>query len=416
MDRKIDIAEIRKERNKRLLKGGLIAAAVIGAIIALMSLISGRSVKRSELRLGEAEYGPLETSVSASGRVVPAFEEIIISPVSSRILEVYARPGDTVKAGAPLLRLDLREAEAQVQNLRDNYQIKNKSLDQQRLANRSTLADLEMQCQIKEMEVNRLVIEMNNERRLDSLGSGTGDRVREAETALATGRLQLEGLRKKLVNERQRLAALETSLSLEVGNSARDLSLMEQTLSQGRIPAPRDGVLTFIVNSIGSTVANGEKVAVLGDLSSFKVLADVPEGSSYKVQAGAAATVRLGNIKLEGSVVNIEPQSTSGAVPFTVSLSDASNKRLRPGVRVQVDVAYGFKERVLRIPAGTYYKGPGKYNLFVQEDENTLRRREVTLGDSNSNFVEVTAGLNPGDKVVTMDMEHFDKNSKLTIK
>lgn len=416
MDKIIDKSEIKRQRRKQYVRIGAIAAASALAVWGLTSIYGGKTVKSADLTMGTAEYGPLETAVAASGRIVPAYEEIIISPVSSRILEVYAQPGDTVREGSPLLRLDLNETEAQVQNLRDSYQIKNNSLQQLRLANRTALSDLEMQGKIKEMEVNRLIIEVDNERRLDSLGSGTGDRVRQAETALATGRLELEGLRKKLANERLRLKALEDATMLEVGNSARDLAMMERTLSQGRIPAPRDGVLTYLANSIGSTVNAGERVAVLGDLSSFKVAADVPEGSSYKVHNGARAIVRLGNVELEGTVTNVEPQSNSGAVPISVGLDDASNARLRPGVRVQVYVAYGFKDKVLRIPAGSYCEGPGSYNLFVADGDNMLRRRTVKLGDSNRQWVEVTQGLEAGDRVAVSNMKDFEKNSKLKIK
>ena len=192
--------------------------------------------------------------------------------------------------------------------------------------------------------------------------------------------------------------------------------MMERTLSQGRIPAPHDGILTYLSNSIGSRVAAGEKVAVVGDLSRFKVEAEVPEGSSYKVRPGADAIVRLGNVELKGSVANVEPQSVSGAVPFTVTLEDASNPRLRPGVRVQVYVAYGFKDDVVRIPSGSYYTGPGTYQIFVADGSSTLRRRAVKLGDSNRQWVEVTEGLSPGERVVTADMKQFEKYSKLKIR
>lgn len=401
---------------RRMLKFTLWGAA--GAIIigSLFFITGGTSVREADLALRAAETGPLETTVAASGRLVPASEEIINSPVSSRIMEVYARPGDSVRAGMPLLRLDLNEADAQYQNLRDAYRIKLSQHEQLRLSNRSTLSDLEMQMRIKEMEVNRLAIEVENERRLDSLGSGTGDRVRQAQTAYATGKLELKGLRQRLVNERERLAAMEAASKLELGNSARDMQLMERTLAQGRIPAPHDGVLTFLKTSIGSTVSTGEKLAVVGDLSSFKVEAEVPEGSSFKVKPGADAAVRLGNIELAGTVAGIEPQSSSGAVPFSVTLANASNTRLRPGVRVQVYVAYGFKERAVRIPMPDAFKGSGDYMLFVEESPGKLRRRKVTLGDSNRDWVEVVEGISPGERVATADMSKFETFSTLTIK
>lgn len=416
MDKIISQDEKRRASRRRMLKAGIPACAGIIICGWFIFFMTGKSVKASDLSLRAAETGPLETAVAASGRLAPAFEEIVNSPVASRIMEVYARPGDSVRAGMPLLRLDLQEADAQYQNLRDACQIKNSQLAQLRLANRSALSDLEMQIEIKEMEVSRLAIEVENEMRLDSLGSGTGDRVRQARTAYATGRLELDGLRRRLVNERERLASLEAATALEAGNSERDMRMMERTLSQGRIPAPHDGVLTFMKNQLGSTVGVGEKIAVVGDLSSFKVEAEVPEGSSYKVKPGAAVEVRLGNIELEGTVANVEPQSTSGAVPFTVTLADASNPRLRPGVRVQVYVAYGFKEQTVRIPMGAYFKGPGEYTLYVEEKPGTLRRRKVILGDSNRSWVEVVEGISAGENVALADMSALEKYSTLKIK
>lgn len=416
MDRTITKAEIKSATRKRWLRIAAWAVPVIAATVWGIILIGGKSVKRADLTFATAERGPLETAVAASGRMVPAFEEIVNSPVSSRIMAVYAQPGDSVTEGMPLLQLDLQESETQYRNLHDSYLVKQNQLNQLRLANRSTLDELNTLIGIKEMEVNRLAITVDNERRLDSLGSGTGDRVRQAQTAYATGQLELKGLKQKLSNERERLASLEEAAILELGNSRRDLDMMERTLTQGRIPAPHDGILTYLSNSIGSRVSAGEKVAVVGDLSRFKVEAEVPEGSSYKVRPGADAIVRLGNVELKGTVANVEPQSTSGAVPFTVTLEDASNSRLRPGVRVQVYVAYGFKDDVVRIPSGSYYSGPGAYQIFVADGESTLRRRTVKLGDSNRQWVEVTEGLSPGERVVTGDMKQFEKYSKLKIK
>lgn len=414
MDRIIEKTEQKRHRRKRLLRIAYWAVPAIAVAGIGISYLTGATVKAQDLTIVEAETAPLETSVAATGRVVPAFEEIVSSPVASHITAVYARPGDTVTAGMPLLAIDLRATEAQYNNMRDAHQIKIRELSQLRLANRIALSDLDMQVRVKAMEVNTLATEYADERRLDSLGSGTGERVRRAQTAHRTAELQLQALTERLAAERERLAAVEEAAVLALGNSARDLAEMERTMSRGRIPAPRDGVLTFLSSSIGSAVAPGEKVAVVGDLSSFKVTAEVPEGSSFKVRPGADVTVRLGNIELGGTVANVEPQSTGGAVPFTVTLADASNSRLRPGIRAQVYVSYGFKESAILIANGEYFQGPGEYNLFVAEG-NKLHRRRVKLGDSNRLKVEVVEGIRPGERVVCSDMSRYEKYKTLTI-
>ncbi len=415
MDKIIDIKERQRQGRKRLLRIAAIVCVAAVVIIATVAALGGTGVRKSDLIITEARRGPFEITVAATGRVEPAFEEIVSSPIASRILAVYARPGDSVRAGMSLLELDLRQTEAQYKNLRDAHQIKVNELKQLRLTNRSALTDLEMQTRVKEMEVNTLAIDVQNERRLDSIGSGTGERVRKAQTAYNTGELQLEALRQKLIAERERLAAIESAAVLAAGNSARDLEEMEHIVRQGCIPAPHDGIITYISSNIGSNVAAGEKLAVVGDLSRFKVVAEVAEGSSYKVQPGAAVTIRLNNLELEGTVANVEPQSTGGAVPFNVSLADASNRRLRPGISVQVYVAYGFKDSAVLIPNGEYFSGPGDYQLFVEEG-GRLVRRNVRLGDSNRRWVEVTEGVEPGERVVTSDMSRHLKHKTLSLK
>ena len=325
MDKIISQEERRRTRRRTILKYAAIAAGALAAGGILMFYSGGKSIFRDEAMLRKAELGPLESAVAASGRLVPAFEEIVISPVASRIMSVYVHAGDSVGKGTPLLQLDLSESESRYQNLRDALAIKESELKQLRLANHSALSDLEMQIEIKQMDVNRLEIEVENEERLDSLGSGTGERVRQARTAYITGKLELQGLRKRLENERKRFAALEDAAVLDLGNSARETEMMSRTLEAGRIPAPRSGVITYISTEIGSRVSQGERVAVVGDLSSFKVAAEMPEGNIHKVHAGAEAIVRLGNIELNGIVDQIEPQSKSGSVPFSVILKDSRN-------------------------------------------------------------------------------------------
>lgn len=332
MDRKIDKKQIRKEARLRYAKIGLAVTCAAAAILSL-SLLSGKSVYERDLSFGVADIGPLETTVAATGRVVPAFEEIINSPVDTRIVAVYAQPGDSVKAGTPLLLLDLKTAEADYSKLLGERKIKQNELTQLQLANSTRQSELAMQIKVKEMDVNRLAIEVDNERRLDSIGSGTGERVRQTETAYSTGVLELEQLRASLANERLRSRASEDIQRQALANFDQDLAIMKQKLDEGRIPAPHSGILSFISNEIGSRVTAGQKVAVVSDLSHFKIEGEVPESSSNRTGIGADVIVRIGSAELKGRVTNISPQSKAGIIPVTIALDDASNPRLRSGLR-----------------------------------------------------------------------------------
>lgn len=415
MDKTIDKKEIRKEKSKRALAWGIAAVAGIAAVsFVLMNMAP--SVNSRDITVGTAERGPLEITVAATGRVVPAHEEIINSPVETRVLRVYAQPGDTVKAGMPLLLLDLEQEQTALGKLHDARTMQQQELRQLELSNMTNISDIEMKIKVSEMNVSRQHIEVENERRLDSIGSGTGDRVRQAETAYRAGVLELEQLRTRLRNERQRASAAEASQRLNVCSSDRDIALMEKTIHRGSIPAPLDGVLTFITSELGSRVGAGEKVAVVSDLSSFKVVGEVPEGSSDRVQTGAAVTVRISGAQFTGTVSNITPQARQGVVSFVVRLDNPRDSRLRSGARAELQVSFGYKSDVLRVPNGSFYKGEGKYQVFVFDSENRAVRRTVHAGDCNRDYVEILDGLQPGDKIIVSDTEQYNTKNKLNIK
>lgn len=415
MDIKIEKKQLRRESAKRYVKYGVIIASVI-AVVAILIASMGKDINRNDIIIGTVDEGSLDITVPASGRVVPAYEEIITSPVSSRVLKVFAQAGDSVKAGQPLLEIDLRQEETDFDKLVDRRNMQRQELTQLELSHRTLLSDLEMQIEVSEMEVNRLKIEVENERRLDSIGSGTGERVRQAETAWQSAVLQLRQLRTKLANERKRTVAAEGVQKLNVSSIDKDIALAQRTLQLGQIPAPLDGVLTFISTDLGAPVGAGEKVAVVSDLSSFRIDAEIPEGSSGRVTVGSPVTVRIGSGQLQGTVSNITPQAKGGVVSFVVRLDDPRNSRLRSGLRAELYVAYGYKDKVTRIPVGKFFKGPGEYQLFVLDGENKLVKRGVKLGDSNREFAEVISGLNPGDRVVVSDMSKYQNDGSLNIK
>lgn len=417
MDKQIPINQQRREAIRKYSKTGAILLGVAVAIF-VGSRFFESSVRADGVTFSPVTVGELETTVAASGHVVPEREEIINAPVATRILEVFVQPGDTVQAGMPLIALDLEQETTALSKMEDQLQMSRRQAHQQQLADNTSLSELEMQIAVKEMEVKGLRLDADNERRLDSLGSGTGERVRQAETAYSTGLLQLKQLRQRLANERLQAEASGAISGLSVLAIQKDLDLLKRTLQRGRIPAPHDGVVTYLLSEIGSQVSAGQKVAVVADLSSFKIEGEVAEGSGDKIGIGATADVRIGNESLEGVVSNITPQSKGGMMQFAVKLADASHKRLRSGLRVEMQVNYGYKDSVMRIERGNFFKGPGEYQLFVASGNNPdhLERRTVKLGDSNRRYVEVLSGLNPGERVAVSDMSAYEKRKSLKLK
>ena len=385
---------------------------VLSVLISLMRT----GVKEKDLVFSTVDQGTIEVSVSASGKVVPAFEEIINSPINTRILEVYKKGGDSVDVGTPILKLDLQSAETEYKKQLDEEQMKRYQLEQLEVNNSTYLSDLEMQVKVSEMKLNRMEVELRNERYLDSLGSGTTDRVHQAELNFKTGKLELEQLRQQLANERKVKAADLKVKQLEYEIFRKSLAETKRTLDDAQVRSPRKAILTYINNQIGAQGGEGTQIAVISDLSHFKVEGEIADTYGDRVAAGGRAIVKIGSEKLEGQVSSVTPLSKNGVISFTVQLEDDSNRRLRSGLKTDVYVMNAVKEDVMRVANASYYVGRGEYDLFVRDGEGQLVKRKVQLGDSNFEYVEVVSGLKPVDQVVVSDMSQYKNKHKLKLK
>jgi len=415
MDREIPKEVRNKERNKKIIRFSAIGIVCIVAISFLISFMRA-GVQRKDLILSTIDKGTIEVSVSASGKVVPAFEEIINSPINTRIVEVYLKGGDSVDVGTPILKLDLQSTETDYKKLLDEEEKRRYQLEQLRVNNQTKLSDLSMQIKVSAMKLNRMKVELRNEQYLDSLGSGTTDKVREVELKANVAELELEQMRQQYTNEQQVLAADLKVQELDFQIFRKSLAEMKRTLDDAQIRSPRKAILTYINNQVGAQVAQGAQVAIISDLSHFKVDAEIADAYGDRVAAGGRAIVKIGSEKLEGNVSSVTPLSKNGVISFSVQLTDDSNRRLRSGLKTDVYVMNAVKEDVLRLANASYYMGRGEYELFVLDGEEELVKRKVQLGDSNFEFVEVVSGLQPGDKVVISDMSSHKNKNKLKIK
>lgn len=413
MDREISKEVQRKEQRKQFIRIGTAVGGFIVLIVVVISMLQ-TSLKRKDLNISTVDKGVIEVSVSASGKVIPAFEEIIDSPINSRIVEVYKRGGDSVDVGTPILKLDLQSAETEYNKQLDEEQMKSLQLEQQRVTNHNKLSEMEMNLKVSRMELDRKAVELRNERYLDSLGAGTTDKVRQVELDYNVSILKLKEDEQKYKNE-QALAEADLKVKeLELNIFRKSLAETRRTLEDAQIRSPRKAILTYVNNEIGSQIGQGAKVAIVSDLSHFKIEGEIADTYGDRIAAGSKAVIKIGSEKLDGTVSDVTPLSKNGVISFTVQLEEDNHKRLRSGLKTDVYVMNAVKDDVLRIANSSYYVGKGEYELFVVNG-NQLLKRKVQLGDSNFEYVEVVSGLQEGDQVIVSDMNAYKDKNKLKI-
>lgn len=407
--------EMKKRRKRKLIIKVVVTVMACAGVFWFLVGVFQPKIRGAEVNFGMVDEGAVEVSVYATGKIVPFAEEIIASPVSSKVLEVYKKSGDRVEKGKPLLQLDLETIRTDYETKKESLEMQLSKLDLQRKTIASDLAEMKMQIDIDEMTLKRTLVSLNNERYLDSIGASTKEKVREAELNYTVKQMQFEQLKRKFENKKSASESEIRSLELDYKIAKRNIDLLYKTLGEAQIMAPRSATLTWINDQVGSSVSQGSNLAILSDLSSFKVEGEIADSYADKITTGNRVNVVIGSEKLSGTVGNVTPSVNNGIIKFVVFLEDQSNTRLRSGLKVDVHVTHAMKDAVLRIPMGAYYMGKGDYDMWVVNGDRA-EKRKVVLGESGFEHVEVVQGLATGEKVILSDMGRYRDKEVLHIK
>ena len=155
MDREISVQELQKRKKNRIIRIATALAVLMLLFLLLPRWLEGK-IPIENMPIGTVDKGPIEISIAATGKLVPLSEEIIVSPVGSRILEVYKNPGDTVHEGEPLLKLDLASVETEYRQKIDEKEMMKSKEIQVVITLENALAALRMDQEVKEMQMKQL--------------------------------------------------------------------------------------------------------------------------------------------------------------------------------------------------------------------------------------------------------------------
>jgi len=179
------------------------------------------------------------------------------------------------------------------------------------------------------------------------------------------------------------------------------------------VKAPISGTITQINVRETQNVRPGTPLFTVSNSNAFEARLYVGINEIELIQTGARAFIERQNIEGRITQVSLAMDSQKQAFPVTVSF-DGGDRRLVSGMNVDVSVETYRNEKAIvlaqreLVPNGI---GPA---AFIVENGN-LRKVAVQTGDARGLFVEITAGLNEGDTIVSEGIQSINANSKINI-
>jgi membrane fusion protein, multidrug efflux system len=249
-----------------------------------------------------------------------------------------------------------------------------------------------------------------------------GDRVRQGQllARLDPDRARLEVLRAeatvaRLENEYRRNQTLfeRKLVSRELFERSRfdfetqraALELERLRLRKTDIVAPFDGVVTERLVKQGQLLETHRAAFVVADFNRLQAVLHVPERLSLNLREGQAARLSfdaLDGLSVTAAVARVSPRvdRSSGTVPVTI-LIDNRDGRLRPGLFSRAEVLIDSVDMATLLPRHALLPQDGRMAIFVVT-EGRAERRQVEVGHSEGDLVQILSGVEPGAEVVVL--------------
>lgn len=225
------------------------------------------------------------------------------------------------------------------------------------------------------------------------------------------------------------IPGVPSSASDLVTSARRRLALLgvadsdvQETLSRGEpsrtvtVYTPASGVVSERMVTQGQAVQSGQTLYTIADLSGVWVNVDVRETDAAVLRVGIGADVELASMPgrpFKGMVSYVYPTLNPQTRTVTARISVANaGGQLRPGMFATVHLRSPTR-RALTVPSSAVVRTGERTLVFVEFGGGRIEPQEIEIGQSTSEYTEVLAGLEPGQRVVTSAQFLLDSESNL---
>jgi multidrug resistance efflux pump len=369
--------------------------------------------------------GFLSVLVETAGRVVPQEEVEIKCKASGEVIKLPVDVSDIVKKGDLLVQIDpeneqrsvrrskitLAVTEAKYMQAKLNLQIAENNLKTETIRAKAEL--LSAEAKVKESRAKHERLKQLLDKKMAS-----HEEVDTAHAVFYQALYNLESAKARLEDLKTEKVSIETKRQdLQIAESQVEtdkllLSDAEERLEDTTVIAPINGVVAVRNIQVGTIIASGinnvgggTTMMSLIDMSRIFVLAYVDESDIGRIKPGQRARITVDaypELTFPGEVVRVATKGVeeSSVVTFEVKIEVKGRNRqfLKPEMTADVEVIAVEKDNVLLVPVTAIERRRSDTFVSLYNSDTTVVR-QVTIGDSDGEFMEIVEGLKEGDVV-----------------
>lgn len=312
--------------------------------------------------------------IEVTGNLEPKFSVDVKTQIPGLVKQVFVNEWVRVKRGQPLAMIDVSETEAQVKRGEAGI-----------AAARAGLAQARVAANRAEREFARLV-------KLKESGLATQQALDDAST-------EKEAAQSKIDSARAQIRVAEEETRQGIARRAK-----------GSVTAPIDGVVALRnvnVGDLASDAAAGKPIFRIVDNRILNLTVSVSSTDSGRIKVGQPLEFTVDShpgVNFTGKIMFINPELSAADRSLKV-IAEVSNvpETLKGGLFAKGRIITGRRADVLQVPRSAVAAldlSAGKGIMYVLEN-GTARKREIAVGVTNGDLIEVKSGIRPGERYVT---------------
>lgn len=364
--------------------------------------------------MGLAEQGRIAGSVIYTGSIAPYNEEDIYPRVTGRIVDMRVYPGDAVRAGQVVARLDSVELTSRTQEAQAMLAtaVANRAQMQSDLvAAEQGVVQMEKELAMVDAERTYATSVAARTERLFQSGAVSrqeweNDRAMalSADAKWAAARAKLDQAHAMVAAARKKVEAAD-SMVAQNRAVARTAEIVRDYVN---ITTPTGGYVVKRLVAPGVLVQPGMAILKIAQLDRVRLQANVGEKDLPSIRVGSPVTVTLagaGGAPISARVSSVSPFVDPGARTAVVeAIIDNRDRKLLAGQYVMMQFTTGERANAVNVPRGAVARLGPTSTVWVISGEQ-VEPRKVTTGLEGADRVEIVTGLQAGERIVVRGHE-----------
>ncbi|ACI52343.1 efflux transporter, RND family, MFP subunit [Gluconacetobacter diazotrophicus PA1 5] len=422
MDRRV--APSRARRLKPWLKYGAAALALVAATAAWrMVPASGTlAVGADTVTIDPVRTAAFLDYLPVRATVAPLHVVLLGAVQGGQVASVAVQDGALVHPGDVLARLTNPQLELDVTSREADIAGQLGGISAQRLTLQQSQTTEDGQIAEASYNLLKAAHELDIRRQLLAQGFESDANVKSFadEDEYYTRRLAL--LRAARDKDRAVAQAQARDIDRTAERLRHTLAAVEDSLTSLILRAPVEGRLTNFTLQPGQTLKAGDPIGQIDSQGAWRLDADIDEFYLARVAVGEHGIAHIDDHDVPFTVARVHPQITSGQFRAELTFDTPPSKAgttsaLRRGESVECRLTLGQTHQALIAPNGAWMDGSGGNSAFVvSADGHHATRRPITVGGRNPEQVEITSGLQDGDRIVTSATTRFHDFTQLLIR